>query len=209
MKNKILVVGILVAIAGTQALAQSANTSPAVKIPHMEYDESISSKAIAFDEMRLPTAFRIDRLSIVLGRTTLTDVSKHLKTGIPLHDGKGYYQCYSIPRYSHQLWLVTEGQDFSAPITELVVMRGNPLPTDYCPVITASTYPIFSNKIRLELATNLVSTVLGEPTAKKGDNAVYLYQMPRSEMLKVQTHIGAQGLDKIKITQGTTVLSTR
>lgn len=209
MKSKILVVGMMAMIGATQVFAQSVNTSAAVKIPLMEFDESITSKAIAFDEMRLPTALRIDRLSIVLGRTTLTDVTKHLKTGIPLHDGKGYYQCYSIPKYSHQLWLVTEGQDFSAPITELVVMRGNPLPTDYCPVITASTYPIFSNKIRLELATNLVNTVLGEPTSKKGESAVYLYQMPRSEMLKVQTHIGSKGLDKIKITQGTTVLSTR
>lgn len=201
MKHKIFVVSIIATLGCNQVIAQTTDIPAAVKVPVMEFDQTIMDKAITHDEIKLPTTFRIDRLSISLGRTTLTEVTKSLRTGVPLHDGKGYYQCYSIPKYSHQVWLVTRGQDFFEPITELVLIKGNPLPSEYCPVVTATTYPIFSNKIRLELPENLVTTVLGTPQAKKAGSSVSLYQLPDSVKLKVQTHMGNKGLDKIKITQ--------
>lgn len=202
MRSNILMLSIIIIIGCFPVHAQTHDIPPLAKIPDMNFDKNIPDKAIEYDEDKLPLIFKIDKLSISLGRTTLTEVSNALKTGIPLHDGKGYYQCYSIPKYSHQIWFVTVGQNFSEPITELVIARGKPLPTEFCPMITAFSHPIFSDNIRLNLPEELINVVLGKPLNKKQEQSLYFYLLPqKTGKLKIQTHIDATGLDKIKITK--------
>lgn len=201
MKSNALILGGLVMIGFVHA--QTASLPSSVKIPSMAFDQNISNVAIKYDEDKIPVVYKIDKVSIILGKTILSDLSNIFKTGIPLHDGKSYFQCYSIPKYSHQLWFITSGQNFSEPITELVIAKGNPLPSEFCPMITASSYPIFSDGIRLDLSEDLVNTAFGAPINKKGGDAIYSYQLPKSGILKIQTHIGVNGLEKIKISQST------
>lgn len=150
---------------------------------------------------RIPANLRVNNAVVTLGSTTLTEISNVFKTGIPLHNGKGYYQCYSLPKYSHQLWFVTKGTDLQAPVTEIVMKLGGALPTEYCPLITAASYPMLSNKMRLELRPNLVDSLFGKPIQKQGATSVYLLQLPRLQKLKVQTQAGSKGIEAIKIAQ--------
>lgn len=201
MNYKVLLMTFVVFGGASQVMAQSNRPPAAVNVPTMAFDKELIEKAVVIDEDHIPTHLRINKAVVMLGSTTLTEISSVFKTGIPLHNGKGYYQCYSLPKYSHQLWFVTKGMDLQAPVTEVVMKLGGTLPTEYCPLITATSYPMFSNKMRLELKPSLLETLFGKPLQKQGATSVYLIQLPRLQKLKVQTQTGSKGVEMIKVTQ--------
>lgn len=201
MNYKVLLMAVAVLGGTNQVLAQANKLPVAVNIPNMAFDKPLLEKATVIDQDNLPTILKVGAATISIGSTPLTEITTALKTGVPLHNGKGYYQCYSLPRYSHQLWFFTKGNDLTAPVTEVVLKLGNILPTDYCPLITATSYPVFTNKMRLEFKPSLVNTLLGKPLYEKGAVATYLIQLNNLQKLKVQTQKANKGLVAIKVTQ--------
>lgn len=179
-----------------------ADIPEVAKVPKMEFDQLLLNKVISADEDNLPLYYKVDKLTIVLGKTSLVDVTNALKTGIPHYDGNGYFQCYSIPRYSHQIWFATEGRDLFVPIIEITIVKGERLPTDYCPLITSATYPVFSSKMRLGLDRDQLMALLGLPLEEdESSNTIHLFNLPKYKRLRVQTHLGRTGVDKIKVKQ--------
>ncbi|MFD1259657.1 hypothetical protein [Entomomonas asaccharolytica] len=201
MKYQLLLMALVVLVGASKVMAQANKLPAAVNVPTMAFDQRLTEQAIVIDSDYIPSHLRINSAVIVLGSTTLTEITDVFKTGIPLYNGKGYYQCYSLPRYSHQLWFVTKGTDLTQPVTEVVMKLGNTLPTEYCPLITAASYPTFSNKMRLQLKPDLVESLFGKPLQKQGATSVYLVQLPRLQKLKIQTQAGSKGVQLIKITQ--------
>lgn len=201
MNYKVLLIAVAVLGGSNQVMAQANKLPVAVNIPSMAFDKPLLEKASVIDEENIPTVLKIGTLAINIGSTPLTDVTTAFKTGVPLHNGKGYYQCYNLPKYSHQMWFVTKGHDLSSPITEVVLKLGNILPTEYCPLITAASYPVFTNKMRLQLKPSLVDSLLGKPLSEKGSVATYLIQLDHLKKLKVQAQRGSKGVVVIKVTQ--------
>lgn len=170
-----------------------------VRSPTMVFDRHLSDKAVSKSIDHIPISYKINGHRVNIGETTIAEVMDVLKTGQAHYDGTGYYLCYSLPRYNQQLWFVTRKAELNAPIKEITVKLGNTLPTDYCPVITSSTYPKFNNNVRLEANPEYLVPILGQPLYKERITDVYLYQLSTVEKLKVQVSRGRKGVEAIKV----------
>lgn len=172
-----------------------------VRSPAMVFDQYLSNKTQPKDINFLPISFSIDDHKVTIGKTTISQVIEFFGAKKPLYDGEGYYLCYSLPKYNHQIWFVSKNAELNAPISEIAVKLGDTLPIDYCPVISSNTYPKFTDKIRLEANPEYLVPALGRPLSKERITDVYLYQLSASEKLKVQISRGRKGVEAIKVTQ--------
>lgn len=173
----------------------------AARAPAMVFDRYLPDKATIKEADLLPTAFKVNNYTVAMGKTTIAEVMDTFQTGQPLYDGTGYYLCYSVPKYNHQLWFISKKAELNAPISEIAVKLGETLPTDYCPVITSNAYPKFTNNIRLESNPEYLVPILGKPLHKERITDVYLYQLSAVEKLKVQVSRGRKGVEAIKVSE--------
>lgn len=191
----------LILLTTAHVSAQIPRPPESIRIPVMPFDEQLYNNAVSLSDDRLPLSLMLDDFKVTIGRTTLGEVLQELQTKTPLYDGRGYYQCYSIPSYSQQLWFVTKGDDLNNKISEMVVRIGDTLPADYCPLITLKSHPKFSNNIRLGTNAEIVPPLLGKPMYQNRTTNVYLYQLSQLEKLKVQIQRGKKGVEMVKVTE--------
>lgn len=191
----------LMLLSAAQLSAQTPRPPESIRIPVMPFDERLGADAKELDQKALPLSIELDGFNIVVGETSMADVLQKFKTGTPLYNGRGYYQCYSLPKYSHQLWFVTKGTELNNKVIEIVARLGDTLPTDYCPVITSKSYPKFNNGIRLRSNYETIPPLLGKPLADNRTTNVYLFQLPDLKKLKVQVERGKKGVEMVKVTQ--------
>ncbi len=191
----------LMLLSAIQVNAQIPRPPESIRIPVMPFDERLSDNAIKLNEKALPTDLLLGGFKVSVGETTLNEVLQKFKTGTPLYNGSGYYQCYSLPRYSYQIWFVTKGTSLDNKINEVVVRMGDALPTEYCPLITSEIYPKFNNNIRLGANPEILLPLLGKPLNENRTTNVYLFQLLQFEKLKVQVQRGKKGIEMVKVTK--------
>lgn len=192
---------VLMLLSATQINAQIPRPPESIRIPVMPFDERLSESAIKLNEKVLPSDVLFGDFKVSIGETTLNEVLQKFKTGTPLYNGNGYYQCYSLPRYSHQIWFVTKGTNLDNKVSEIVIRMGDALPTEYCPLITSQAYPKFNNNIRLGANPEVLPALLGKPLNKNRTTNVYLFQLSQLEKLKVQIQRGKKGIEVVKVTK--------
>lgn len=197
--RKVPIIALLL-LSATQVNAQIPRPPESIRIPVMPFDENLSNKAVKLSDQALPKDLLLGDFKVSVGETTLNQVLRNFNTVAPLYNGNGYYQCYSLPRYAHQIWFVTKGADLDDKIDEVVIRIGDALPKEYCPSISSSQYPKFNNNIRLGANPEILLPLWGKPLNQNRTTNLYLFRSPQAETLKVQVQRGKKGIEMVKVT---------
>ncbi|MFT4074906.1 MAG: hypothetical protein QM647_05175 [Asticcacaulis sp.] len=159
---------------------------PSEAVTPLEFYTEIGSISTSRDELG-PVGARMGVISILLGDTKLTDVSRAIGSGSVMQQGDAgdalRYLCYTLKGNgtSERLWLTSSelgGGEYINGLT-LIAIKATP-DTDRCPSIDRSTWVVtLDNGMTIGMDQDSLIQKLGEPSKRAGNFMAYRYYTVR------------------------------